>query len=89
MNKKLITMWIFHILMWIFLTAAIISGIFSKTAYWILMGGWLVFATANIITCIIVARSIKKEEQKTLYQWDKLWKQQLEEIGSPETKESE
>lgn len=78
MNKKLKKMWIFNFLMWACLVAAIISMFFSKTAYYILMGCWLVFITGNFITCIIFARSIKKEEQQTLIEWDEIWKQQWE-----------
>ena len=78
MKKKLITMWIFNILMWICLASAIISGIYSRTAYWILMGCWLVFAIANIITCMVISRSIKIEEQKTIKEWDEIFKQQWE-----------
>lgn len=82
MKKKLITMWIFNILMWVCLVSAIISGIFSRTAYWILMGCWLAFAIANIITCIVISRSIKREEQQILKDWDEKWKQQLADIDN-------
>lgn len=78
MKKKLITMWTFNILMWICWAAALITRIFSTIAYWILLGCWLVFAIANIITCIIIDRSIKREEQKTIKEWDEIFKKQWE-----------
>jgi hypothetical protein len=78
MKKNIKKMWIFNGLMWVSLLIANISNLFSRPLFWFFMGVWLVFATLNIVFCVIVSKSIKKETQKTILRWDAEWMRQLE-----------
>lgn len=64
MNKKLKVMWILLVLMWICNLSAVIMGIFSKTAYWVLLGCWAAFVIAIIVIDILMAIDLKKQEKE-------------------------
>lgn len=64
MDKKMRTMWILIILMWICYLSAVIVNIFSDIAYWILLGVWAVIVIAIIVVNILIAIDFKKQERE-------------------------
>lgn len=69
---KIKLMWMFNILAHLCLIAGLIAGMYSRCAYWVLMGCWAVFIVCNIVCCIIVGRDIKRLREITNDWWDEM-----------------
>lgn len=89
MNKKLKVMWILLVLMWICNLSAVIVGIFSKTAYWVLLGCWAAFVIAIIVIDILIAIDFKKQEKADSKRLEELLKGYLTVSLKEDNKEEE